>query len=284
MRHRLEFRRIAARLTLFSLLFMLSAVTYGGQMAVIELMHRPAGEVIPVISPFLGPGDTLSGQDNFLFLSTTPENLTRIQSIVAHLDQVPRQLAITVVQGDNAIDQLSAVDISGSVAIGNGVTVGVGNSRGHPHDSITVDAQTGQRTRRSSDIQQVLVQNGATATIYIGLSVPVAMDRLTHKGMRYHQIQGYREMLTGIQVTPRTSGNRVTLEVEVRQDEPAGDNTGVIRTNHIQTQVQGRMNEWIDIGTILGASDRQDATLIDRSTSRQSSQRHVFVKVTDVNP
>ena len=284
MYHHLENRPISACVMIFALLFIFSAVASGGQMAVIELMHRPAGEVIPVISPFLDPGDTLSGQDNFLFLSTTPENLTQIQSIIAHLDQAPRQLAITVVQGDNAIDQLSAADISGSVEIGDGVTVGVGNSRGHPHDSITVAAQTSQRTKRSSDTQRVLVQNGATATIYLGLSVPVAMDSLTHKGMRYHQIQGYREMLTGVHLTPCTSGNRVTLEIEARQDQPAGDGSAVVRSQQIQTQIQARLGEWIDIGSILGASNRQDAGLVNRSASQQSTQHHIFVKVAEANP
>ena len=284
MHHRLEDRPISACVMIVALLFIFSAIASGGQMAVIELKHRPADDVIPVISPFLGPGDTLSGQDSLLFLNTTPENLTRIRSIIAHLDQASQQLAITVVQGENAIDQLRSVDITGSVAIGDGVTLGVGDPRNQPHDSIAVDARSSQRTRRSSDFQQVLVQNGATGTVYLGLSLPVAMDSPTHKGMRYHQIQGYREMLTGARVTPRISGNRVTLEIEVRQDQPSGDSPEVVRTQQIQTQIQARLDEWIDIGSILGASNRQDAGLINRSSSQQSGQRHVFVKVAKVHP
>ena len=284
MHHRLEERPISACVMIVALLFIFSAIASGGQMAVIELKHRPADDVIPVISPFLGPGDTLSGQDYFLFLSTTPENLTRIRSIIAHLDQASQQLAITVVQGENAIDQLRSVDITGSVAIGDGVTLGVGDPRNQPHDSIAVDARSSQRTRRSSDFQQVLVQNGATATVYLGLSLPVAVDSPTHKGMRYHQIQGYREMLTGARVTPRISGNRVTLEIEVRQDQPSGDSPEVVHTQQIQTQIQARLDEWIDIGSILGVSNRQDAGLINRSSSQQSGQRHVFVKVAMVHP
>mgnify|MGYP001815043126 CR=1 FL=1 len=284
MRFLLNKHPLPAGVAIFSLVFVCFAIASGAQVAVIELKNRPADELIPVISPFLGPRDTLSGQDSLLFLSTTPENLARIQSIIAHLDQALPQLAITVVQGENAIDQLSTVDISGSVAIGDGVTVGVGDSLGQAGDPITVDAQSNQRTRRSSDIQQVLVENGATATIYVGLSAPVAMDRFRHKGMRYHQIQGYREMLTGVHVTPRISGNRVTLEIETRQDQSAGDSTDVIRSDHIQTEVQGRLNEWIDLGSTLGASNRQDDGLIDRSASRQSSQRHVFVRVAEIHP
>jgi hypothetical protein len=275
---------LPAGVAIFSLVFICFAIASGGQVAVIKLKKRPADDIIPVISSFLGPGDTLSGQDYFLILKTTPENLTRIQSIVAHLDQASQQLAITVVQGENAIDQLNSVDISGSVTIGDGVAVGVGAPPGRQDDSITVDAQNSMRTRRSSDIQRVLVQNGTTATIYVGLSAPVAMESPTHKGMRVHQIEGYREMLTGVQVTPRISDNRVTLEIETRQDQPAGDGYAVVRSQQIQTQIQARLDEWIDIGSILGTSKRRADNLTTRSASRQSSQRHVFVKVTKVHP
>jgi type II secretory pathway component GspD/PulD (secretin) len=284
MQHRSQNRPIWVCMMISAMLFILFTIAFGSQMVVITLRHRPADDVIPAISPFLSPGDTLSGQDFLLFLNTTPENLTRIQSIIAHLDQAPRQLAIMVVQGENAIDQLSTAELSGSVAIGDSTTVGMGNPRGQPHDSVTIDAQSSQQMRLSSDVQRVLVQNGATATIYVGLSAPVAMDQLTHKGMRYHQIQGYREMLTGVQVTPRTSGNRVTLGIKAQQDQPAGNGSAAVRHQQIQTQIQGQLNEWIDIGSILGASNSKADRLDTRSTSQQSSQRHIFVKVTEIHP
>jgi len=284
MRFLLNKHPLPAGVAIFSLVFICFAITSGGQVAVIELKNRPADELIPVISPFLGPGDTLSGQDSLLFLSTTPENLARIKSIIAHLDQALQQLAITVVQGENAIDRLSTIDISGSIIIGNSVTAGAGENRSQPRDSIDIDAQSSQPTSYSSDIQRIFVQNGATAIFYVGLSAPVAMDGLTHKGMRYHQIQGYRKMITGVHVTPHVSANRVTLEIETQKDQPPGESTGIIRSSRIKTQVQGQLNEWIEIGSILGVSNRQAVGIINRNSSRQSSQRHVFVKVAEIHP
>ncbi|MBC2712305.1 MAG: hypothetical protein HGJ94_15365 [Desulfosarcina sp.] len=284
MRHSLENREISASVTIFSLLFILSAIAYGGQLAVIELKHRPADEVIPVISPFLGPADTLSGQDDLLFLSTTPENLTRIQSIIAHLDRASRQLAVTVVQGENAIEQLSAVNISGKVSIGDHVTVGVGDRRGQSEDSINLSAQSARAATLINDIQRVLVQEGATATIYVGISAPVPMGNHRHQGMRYHQIQECREVFTGVHLTPRISGDRVMLGIESQNDQPSGDGSGVVRTQHIQTQIQGQLNEWIEIGSILGASNRKNAGLVHSGSSQQFGRRHVFVKVEEVRP
>ena len=101
-----RFHHLRAAAMILASLLLGYAFAHGGQLAVIELNHRRADDVIPVITPFLGTGDTLSGKDGLLFLSTTPENLARIQSIIAHLDQASRQLAVTVVQGENALDTL----------------------------------------------------------------------------------------------------------------------------------------------------------------------------------
>ena len=259
-------------------LLILSAGAHGGQLAVIELNHRQADDVIPVITPFLGAGDTLSGKDRLLFLSTTPENLARIQSIIAHLDQASRQLAVTVVQGENALDTLGALSVSGSVTIGDKVTAGVGH-RGQEDDALTVDARSTQRTRNSSDVQRVLVQAGQTATIYVGLSEPVPLGSPTLHGMRYHQIQGYREVLTGVLVTPRLSGDTITLDIETRQDRPAAGGSGAVRTQGIQTRLQGRLNEWIEIGGILSGTARRETGLVYGESGRQASQHNVFIKI-----
>lgn len=274
-----RFHHLRAAAVILASLLILSAGARGGQLAVIELKHRPAADVLPVISPFLGPADTLSGKDTLLFLSTTPENLARIQAIIAQLDQSTRQLAITVVQGEKALDTLSTLSVSGSVTIGDRVTVGAGDHRGQPDDAITVNARSGKSMYRRSDVQRVLVQEGSTATIYVGLSEPVPLGSPTHQGMRYHQIHEYREMLTGVQVTPRISGDRITLEIETQRDLPADSDRGVVQTQGIQTRIQGRLNEWIEIAGVLSGTARTETGLVHGRSGRHASQHHVFIKI-----
>lgn len=268
-----------AAAAILAFLLILSAGAYGGQLAVLELNHRRADDVMPIISPFLGAGDTLSGKDGLLFISTTPENLARIQSIIAHLDQAPQQLAITVVQGENALDTLETLAVSGSVTIGDKVTVGVGDHRGQSDDAITVEARTRDRVRRSSDVQRVLVQAGQTATIYVGLSEPVPVGSPSHHGMHIHQIQGYREILTGVLVTPRISGDRISLDIETRRDRPADDGSDAVRTQEIQTRVQGRLNEWIEIGGVLSNTARTETGWVHGGSEHHAGRHHVFIKI-----
>ena len=272
--------RIGSVIALIGLLLTLSAVNASAQLAIIELHHRPAEEIIPVIAPLLDPTDGVSGQGFTLFVNTAPENVPRVREVVAHLDRAARQLVITVVQGEHALETLSALAVSGRVTIGDGVTVGVGNGGARSGDDhIRVDARHNQQARHVSDIQRVLVQDGNTATIVVGLSEPVVMGSPHHKGMTHHQIVEYRQLVTGVQVTPRVSGNRVTLDIDARRERPSGDGNPAVQTQQILTQVQGHLNEWIDLGAILSETTRKERGIVHDASESESSRRHVFVRV-----
>jgi len=268
---------------LFCLLVPVLALASNNQLAVIELRHRPANEVIPIVSPLLGPGDTLSGDGFRIFLTASPENLVRIREVIAHLDQASRQLAITLVQGENALDTLNRITVSGTINIGDHVTIGAGGRRDQPPNSVAVDAQSSRSTQRSTDVQRVLVEEGSAATIYVGLSVPVVLGSPVHRGVRHHEVVGYREMFTGMQVTPRISGQRVSLEIETRRDQSTGDPSGDMHTQQIRTRVQGNLNEWIEIGGILTTVQRTDTDLTRGQSRRVAKRRQVFIRVEPVS-
>ena len=54
----------------------------------IDLRQRPAEDVIPLIKPFLRPGDGISGSGFTLFVRTDAATLEQIRQMVATLDQV----------------------------------------------------------------------------------------------------------------------------------------------------------------------------------------------------
>jgi len=258
----------------------LFAIDATAQLAIIQLHHRPAEEIIPVIAPLLDPADRISGQGFQLFVNTAPENISRVRKIVAHIDRAVKQLAITVVQGEHAVRTLSALAVSGSVTTGDGVTVGVGDrSARSGENTIRVDARHHQRVDHTSDIQRVLVQDGDTATISVGLSAPVVMGSPRHKGVTYHQVVEYRQRVTGVQVTPRVSGERVTLAVDTLREQPSGDANDAVRRQQIQTRVQGRLNEWIDLGAIISGAFREGTGIAHGASTQESSLSHIFVRV-----
>jgi type II secretory pathway component GspD/PulD (secretin) len=279
---RIKKRLILIGMFFFCLLVSVLALASNNRLAVIELEHRPADEVIPIISPLLEPGNTLSGDGFQLFLTTSPENLIRIRAIIAHLDRASRQLAITLIQGENALDTLNRITVSGSVAIGDHFKIRAGGRRDQPSNTLAVDARSSRSTQRSTDVQRVLVEDGAAATVYVGLSAPVVLGSPFQGGVRHHEVVGYREMFTGMQVTPRVSGQRVYLEIETLRDQSKGDPSGEMQTQQIRTQVHGSLNEWIEIGGILDTAQRTDTGLTHGQSGRMFKHRQVFVRVEPV--
>lgn len=280
---RLTKRPILIGMTILCLLVSVLALASTDRLAVIELKHRTTDEVIPIISPLLEPGNTLSGDGFRLFLTTSPENLIRIREVIAHLDRASQQLAITLVQGENALDNLSRISASGNVAIGDHVKIGAGGRRDQPPNTFAVDAQSSLSTQRSTDVQRVLVEDGAAATVYVGLSVPVVLGSPVHGGVRHREVVGYREMFTGMQVSPRVSGQRVTLEIETHRDRPAGNLSGEVQTQQIRTRVRGSLNEWIEIGGILTTAQGTDTGLTHGQSGRTAKRRQVFIRVEPVH-
>jgi len=266
----------------FCLLVWVLAFASNKRLAVIELEHRPADEIIPIISPLLEPGNTLSGDGFQLFLTASPENLIRIRAIIARLDRASPQLAITLVQGENALDTLNRITVSGSVTIGDHFKIRAGGRNDQPPNTLAADARSSRSTQRSTDVQRVLVEDGAAATIYVGLSAPVVLGSTVYGGVRHHEVVGYREMFTGMQVTPQVSGQRVSLEIETRRDRSTGDPSGEMQTQHIRTQVKGSLNEWIEIGGILNTAQRTDAGLTHGQSGRRFRHRQVFIRVEPV--
>jgi hypothetical protein len=52
----------------------------------IELQHKPAGDIIPLIEPLLPENAVISGEGYKIILKTTAENLPQVKQLIAELD------------------------------------------------------------------------------------------------------------------------------------------------------------------------------------------------------
>ena len=135
----------------FLLLFGISA--HCGQLSIIDLKHRTAGEIIRIIQPLLGPEDTISGKKNVIFLTTTPGKLARIQAIIRNLDKKIRQVKITVVQGQNAREALASVDVSGNISIGDNAKIKFRIYFGRDGDTLVILLGGGTKKRQQKNVE-----------------------------------------------------------------------------------------------------------------------------------
>ena len=242
---------------------LIAAAAFAQSLEVIELAHRPAQEILPAIEPLLAPGGAVSGQDYTLFVRTTSGNLADIRRVVAQLDRAQRQLLVSVRTATRQEIEREGVAVEGELS--------TRGARGRV-------SGTGSDTRMErGDVASVAVLEGNAAMIDHGSSVPIVTAVIGGGRRPWLGAQTeYRELPHGFLVTPRVSGETVILDIEQRSDTVNG---GRIDTQSVQTQVSGRLGEWISLGGVSSSRTTNERGIASRGYSTHADERGVWVKV-----
>jgi len=242
---------------------------------VIQLRHRPAEELIPVIRPLLRPGDAVSGTDYRL----------------GQLDVARRNLTLSVRQGSLAGRRDTTHDVSGQADVGRDARVTLprqsADDRGIAVEQQGGDARLryhGREERGTADderVQTLRVQDGNRAYIRLGQSVPHVKRVLSLAGRRVAAAQGveYQNAVTGFEVRPRVQGERVQLEITPRLSSLADPSTELANVQELRTTVNVRLGEWIDLGAISGVGENVRRTIVDSAVAGSTEQRSVWLRV-----
>jgi hypothetical protein len=238
---------------------------------VIELRHRTAEELVPLLRPFIEPGSALTGQGSQLFVRASPANLQQLRALLATLDRPPRQLEITVQQERDEETSQRSVGADGSVTITT--------RRSSGNVNVEAGSSRTESTRRVG--QRIRVLEGGRATISLGVAIPFTFNQWVAgpQGLTEVQATTFYEAVTAVAVRPTLAGDVVTLDLAPTDMALAPQ--GIERAQ-LMTRVQGRLGEWIAVGGAdLRESARRDGVLA-RDARAASSQRGVWVRVDDV--
>lgn len=280
------------RLTVTALLVALIAVlapagVSAEEMRVIQLKHRPAGEIIPLIRPLLGPEDALSGTDYRLIVRTSDRNLKDIERLLAQLDVAQRQLRITVEQRVADDRDTTSHSVEGEVKIGDKARIKLpensSDNRGLVVQKDKLRFRTGQRTTtdRNEATQTVMTLDGQRASIRIGQSVPHVKQILALGRRQILIAQGIelQDVTTGFDVLPRVHGDRVRMEITPRLSTLRDPATGLADFQELSTTVEVRLGEWIDLGTILGHRNEIDRAILESAATESGERRTIRLKI-----
>jgi type II secretory pathway component GspD/PulD (secretin) len=289
--------RIAALLAACLVLAVgLPSVSRAQQLEVIDLDHRLASDLLPILQPLLDADGVLTGTDDKLFVRTSPANLEQIRQAVAALDRAPRQLLITVGQG--TVRNVDTASARGSATMGSG-DVQVGINRPPDADSGAMVVVRGQRQEANlQNVSSVRALEGYETFIAVGQSVPVTSSQVVQGwgGTRVQQSTVYRDVSTGFYATARVSGDRVTLEISSRQqsyaatpgqvvvgDRPVAATGGTVHTRSANSIVTGRLGEWIELGAVSESDSGTRGGLLVWGRRTASSSYTAWVKVDETN-
>jgi type II secretory pathway component GspD/PulD (secretin) len=273
----------AWRLTLALVALLSAIVAQAQQMQVIELRHRLANDVIPIVQPLLEPGGVITGTDGTLFVRTSPANLAQILQAVEALDRQPRQLLLSVGQG--TVTNLDSSSVRGSATIGDGdIQVGVNRP---PGAESGASVRVGSRAQRTdlTNVSTVRALEGMETYIAIGNSVPMTSTQVTRGwgGTTTQQATEFRSASTGFYATARIHGEMVTLEISPQQQRIRSSPRGPeVQTVGASTTVSGRLGEWFRLGAVQESAASGTSGLLEWGRQTSASQYAAWVKVDEV--
>jgi hypothetical protein len=225
------------------------------EVKIIPLRHRPAAELVELLTPLVGPGGALSALDTRLVVRATPEALARIERALLELDVPLRSLLITVSQ---------------EVA------------RAHSREGAGVEGVGAQSGRSSDDVtQQIRALEGYPALIRIGRAEPLRTTAILPGPGGPAVISGtaFAGAGTGFYVRPRLGGNFVTLELWAENTRGVGP---VVEGHDLRTTVSGRMGEWIVVESALHQAEIRVRELFGTESRTLIEERAVRVRVDEV--
>ena len=269
------------RLVLLALAVLAVNPALADELEIIDLHHRRADDVIPIVLPLLEAGGALTGADDKLFVRSSPANLAQIREAVAAIDRPQRQLLITVGQG--SVAARDGTSVRGSATIGSGdVRVGVNRPPAGGSGATVVAGSRSVRTDQQNT-SSIRALEGSEAYISVGQSVPITSTTVTtgwHPPVA-QQSTSYRDVTSGFYATARVSGDLVTLEISSRQQayRPRDE---TIDTKGATSVVTGRLGEWIELGAVREAQSGSSSGLLVWGRHTGSSEYSARVKVDEI--
>lgn len=263
------YRRLGVWIAGFALL-LATTISVAADLTVIDLRHRTAADLLPVLEPLVGRDTALSGIDYKLLVRGSAADVARIREALAVLDRAPKQLLIAVRYTNAPDNKNSSINFN----------TGSNRSRSTINGQITTTTQTSDQT------SSVRVIEGNGAHISTGQSVPIVTAIMTRP--RTGQIAGvglgFRELTTGFDVLPRINGDRVILNIATQRATTAnGSANGVADIQQVDTTIEGRIGEWIELGGVTTTSSEQKGLITTSGGgvrhSTQSDNQSVMMKV-----
>ena len=244
--------------------------------AIIELKHRMAQELLPVIRPLVGDNGVVTAANNQLFIRTDNERMAEIQRVVDTLDVERYNHKISVSYDAVNTQQQNNVGVQGTInqKISKHGNVIISNSRRLPDNSAQIQFEQNNTRISQQSSQFVNVIDGERAFIKSEQMVPYTQEWLLLK-QRYIQVQkiiNFKDITTGFAVRLSSIGGSDSdeFELEITPRIASLNNSGFIDFEALSTTVRVRKGEWFDLGGTMVSKDEVSRKIL--SAQNQTGQ------------
>lgn len=280
--------RLANHVLAFVFAILLAPTSEGADEArIIQLKHRAANDVIPLIRPLLGPDDALTGMDYRLIIRTSDKNLREIEQLLAQVDVARQRLRITVEQTVADDRASTSQSVTGEARVGDRARITLPAKP--PENGGLVVEKDGVRYTASHRIgssnnattQTVMTVDGQRAYIRVGQSVPHVRKilALSRRPLVLLQDVEFQDVTTGFDVLPRVRGDRVLVEITPRLSSLRNPATGLADFQELSTTVETKLGEWLDLGQIMESRGEVERAILESTHTTSGERRTVRLKI-----
>jgi len=251
------------------------------ELVTIELSHRLAEEMVPLIQPLLDPDEAVIPNHSLLIVRANPAKIAEIQTLLGQLDRRQHRLMVTVAQGSGlslaVLNARAGLQAQIDPRRPGGVQL---SGRGHIYqtESRNVSDQT----------QRVQTLDGQPAIIRFGQEIPLPSQGIVGYGYHGPIIMvnpgiEYRQASTGFAVTPRVSGTDVIIEAAPWSDRISREGGGFIDTQGARTTIKATLGEWVEIGGQVETHSQSQGGILTHGYSTRTEANKIFIRVDDLD-
>jgi len=267
-------------------LMLVASPLQADSLTTIQLLNRPAEEIIPIIKPMLGTGDVITGRGFKLFVRSSAETLAQVEDMIATLDISAKILQISVFQGSDR--DLRALGISGNIQIESGDASGsigtnsnksaAGISYNSRNASGSINATSSSGRMENHPVQRLRVTEGSAGYIETGEQISYFSGANRVGSSAAAADIEYRNVTTGFYVLARTHGDNVSLQVSPFKNSLSKTRAGNIETQQANTTITGRIGEWLLIGGATEQIKRSQSGIGSYSSTQSSAYDGIWIK------
>jgi len=262
------------RILLTALLLLVSVPALAAT-EIIRLQYRMAEEMLPMAHSVLGDAGRVNAYGDQLIVNAPAAHIEELRDLLKQLDTPPRRLLISIDSSDSSTGERRGYRVDGSLGTGN-VEIQAGRGQVHGENRIRI-------LNRSTDghggaLQQIQATEGYPALIQSGQSVPLRDTQVGPYGQVYRETR-YRDVTRGIYATARISGDIVHVTLSSNNDRLDPSRPGVIDVQTLDTQVSGRLGEWIEIGNLSESRHGETSGLLRQRSESTVEERAMRLRV-----
>ena len=255
---------------------MASAAADGTVIKTIQLQHRPAEELIPLVKAMVeNSGGAVSGTGYTLVIRVRDDDIPQVTSMVHQLDTPLKQLQISLRQSRH-VDQGSA-NREFSARAGGGISTGDGSI----HADTSARVYSTRKRDQDATTQRIRVSEGRWANIETTLQLPVVEQIVDVTGGQERVLNAvkYKDLVTGFSVRATIDGDHAVIDIMPRKAGPDSEPGGSINAQTASTSVTGKVGEWLDIGGVVGNMVEHERGTISTGDRHREDERHILLRV-----